>query len=109
MWYLGDGLIFAELSVLGKILERLASELPRIGLDINKAKTIVAHSGSLETFSSLKGVNSLDLRSTGSGVKVLGVPIDDNAFIENDLDSILAKVQIYCDKICMLGHPQAAL
>ena len=31
------------------------------------------------------------------------------AFIEKDLDSILAKVQMYCDKICKLNHPQAAL
>ena len=104
VWYLDDGLIFAELSVLDKILERLATELPRIGLAINKAKTIVAHSGSLEASSSLKGVNSNDLRSTDSGVKVPIGPIGYWRFAHpytdlhpNIRDYILSLSPILCD------------
>ena len=40
---------------------------------------------------------------------MLGVPIGDEMFIENDLASILGKVQMYCYKICKLSHHQAAL
>ena len=94
---------------MDKILNILTERLPSLGLRVNQSKTVIAHSDEVSSFPALRTVREVLFTVPGSGIKVLGVPIGDTAFIEAELALILAKVQHYCVKICRLDHPQAGL
>ena len=76
VWYLNDGLFIGDLAFLDKVLSTLTVVSPTLG-----------------PFSKLHKVCEVDLTSSGSGINVLGVPIGDADFTEEELKSIHSKAR----------------
>ena len=78
-WYMDDGTIVGSLEGLSKVIENLQALGPGRGLHLNKSKCVLwgpgASADTLSAHPALQGI-SLQPYAPGTGLRVLGVPVE---------------------------------
>ncbi|XP_021763791.1 uncharacterized protein LOC110728456 [Chenopodium quinoa] len=108
-WYFDDGTIIGDTLVVGKVMELILVEGPRLGLDVNVEKTEV-FSPTEDPRSRLAGVFPPDIARPVHGVKLLGGPVSADASVCGELVSQrVSKTIVLMDAIAKLEDPQCEL
>ena len=117
-WYMDDGTVVGSLSCLAKVVEAIQTQGPERGLFLNKAKCVLwgpaAQQEGVRAHPSLQGV-TVHPYVPGSGIKVLGVPVEhpaeEGSFTRSLFGKAVDKLENMCSRLTRLpaAHVQYAL
>ena len=118
VWYMDDGTIVGSLSCLAKIVEAIQQLGPARGLHLNKAKCVMwgpaAQADNLAAYPPLQGMHLVPY-VPGSGIRVLGVPVEhpaeDGTFTRALFSKAVDKLESMCSVLTRLpaAHVQYTL
>jgi hypothetical protein len=111
IWYLDDGVLWGDISLLMEVLAFIEEHGPELGVHINRQKTVLISTSPLdaETREEMNIPKDLQVVDNCDGFTLLGAPIGSREYCEKFTQTRIDSIQSVLEKISDLNNPQEEL